>query len=832
MLWLLMGSETRAENIYLSERNTEVPFCYVRGGTRSWPFLERKLPREVRPDFVARRGDKTLAQGKELAFSGITVSLTSEQKLAVVARGDATALEFTLDVSLTLPGGDEAQQLTVRTAPPDRPISYLADFGDDLIRIFMDPRDGHWRPIAKSGFDQYFRRCQGQGIVRLVVWLSPFPYICAPGNYSLEDWRRYEQQASAIAQSEELQKLFEARKRGSAAGQWGLHVPWGWIRQLCTIRLKRDFGSMLSQSALDHGIRLTASFHPFETALTKYYEIPAFDHNGRFLWPFLPMATPALNYHPAETSFAHYRTVLREMGHEAKGRLGTIEFAGGHGAASFVERYKRSRDNLHIVAANYAPLKEDSFVLQRQPSGRFRVRRFGEFRSRARAQRHVLSGYDVEHEGDRVRVTGLNVPSHYRFLVLSNPLAAEESIEVPVLEPLRLWSQAGNRLGRENVFWALDPSLDPEGRTRVAGIPSDGQPYTEFYATESSYSLLRGGPERLPLRGHELVIDLGAPWSVEMMDLNRPAMRANAVKEVSTLLALEAFDEILVNTRSHVQLAAYQADGAEGIQPLIKYRAERKRYSHLGIDRAYAPLSAAEDSVLKDWSADPRSVERITTWQRGEWAERCQSEDSPFRWRFVRNREVARGVRRLLEAFATAFPGVRTRIVLPPREEAVRAVKRGLETMARQDGTPYGPNYAGVWSTINHIRSIGEGMAMVDLEGLPTEPVLFGVRGMPDPEPFQLFLRESFADLADNHGSSFRGPRSFFYEAQETLRAEDREAARRRREAIICEVLSHPDEAADVILYEAADWLFLLPFSDPELCGHAFLDRCNEPRQR
>ncbi len=834
LLCLALTTGARAESTYLSVRNSEAPFCYLAGGERSWPFLERELPPGARFRFVARRDGETLAAGAELAFSGLSVGVGSDQKLSIAAEASRSVSSFTLEVSLTLPdGGVERQELSVRAAPPVRPISYVADFGDDLIRIFMDSRDGRWRPITKSGFDQYFRRCQAHGVTRLIVWLSPFPYACDPKSYSTEEWGRYAAQAEAIVESDLLEDLIARRKRGAAAGEWGLHVPWGWIRQLCAIRLQRDFGAMLAASAREHGIRLTASFRPFETALTKYYEIPAFDHDGKFLWGFLPLATPPVNYRPEETCFAHYRTILREMnklraGVEAKGRLGTIECVGVVDAARFVARFRERRDNLRIVAVRHAPLNEDSFVLERQRTGDFRLRPFRELRAQVQAQQRVLSGYDIEHDEGRVRITGLKVPFDARFLILSNPSAADDALELRALEPIRLWSQAGNRLGRENVFWALDASLDPDGRTRVAGIPLDGGTHTEFYATEACYALLRSGPEHLPLRGHELVIDLGAPWSVEMMDLNRPAMRANAVKELATLLSLGAFDELFINTRSHVQLAAYQADGAQGIQPLHQYRIRRERYAHLGIDRAYAPLAAADDPVLRELAADRERVENVTTWQRGEWDERCQSDASPFRWRYVRNREVARGVRSFLEDLKAAFPGVRTRVVLPMREEAARAVQDGLETMKRSDGTPYGRNYGGVWSTINHIRSIGEGMAMVDLHGLAAEPVLFGVRGLPDAEPFALYLQHSLADLRDNRGSSFRGPRSFFHEAQATLRAQDRQAVRRRREELICSVLAHEREVGEVILYEAADWLYFLPLADPEVCGHAFVERCRE----
>ena len=85
---------------------------------------------------------------------------------------------------------------------------------------------------------------------------------------------------------------------------------------------------------------------------------------------------------------------------------------------------------------------------------------------------------------------------------------------------------------------------------------------------------------------------------------------------------------------------------------------------------------------------------------------------------------------------------------------------------------------------------------------------------------------------ASNRGSSFQGPRSYFYEAQFTLRAKDRAAARREREEVICHLLAQKQDINEVILYEAADWTYYLPLSDPEICGHGFLDRCPKPAEQ
>jgi hypothetical protein len=418
LFWLVTVNTAHAVTPYLSPRNTEAPFCYVHGNARSWPFISGELPAGSRVAFIARQDGQTLASGKSPSFAGISVSLTEANHLKIVSLTSEPSISFSLAVTITLPDDNtEIQQLTVRPAPPDRPISYLADFGDDLIRIFMDTRDGHWRPITKEAFDQHFRRCQAHGVSRLILWQSPFPYICDPDNYSPEEWDRYEKQTRAMLENQQLDTLInKLKQRGVADPNWGLHVPWGWVRQLCALRLQRDLGPMITQSANEHGIALTASFRPFETALTKYYEIPTFDHSGQFLWDFLPLATPIVNYRPEDSCFAHYRTILKEMGHEASGRIHTLEFNDVENADAFRQRHQKSHDNLQIVATNFPPIQEDSLILQRQADGKYVMRPFGEIKKQAEATRLVLEGYRIEIDGSQIRITGLRVPGDYRYL--------------------------------------------------------------------------------------------------------------------------------------------------------------------------------------------------------------------------------------------------------------------------------------------------------------------------------------------------------------------------------------------------------------------------------
>jgi hypothetical protein len=275
-------------------------------------------------------------------------------------------------------------------------------------------------------------------------------------------------------------------------------------------------------------------------------------------------------------------------------------------------------------------------------------------------------------------------------------------------------------------------------------------------------------------------------------------------------------------------LAATTADGlleGGGLEPLGNYRLKHIPYRHLGIDLAFAPISLASNPRLTALVSKADSIEQITNWQENEWNGPCQSLGSPFVWRYERNRAVAEGVRQMLVDLEHEFPGVRIRAVIPPSADVIRTMQQGLDRMPKPDGGFYEQSYfRHIRSSLNHIPAIGEGMAMVDLTGLSVEPVFLGIRYAPDAAPLGLYLQEIFRDMAGNRGSKFHGPRSFFYEAQETLRAKEVDAIRKKREDIICRLLSHQDEIAEVILYEAADWTYHLPLSEPDLCGHSYLD--------
>lgn len=742
------------QSTWLSARNLEAPFPYVLGGERDWSVFTGDLPAGTRIELTARHAETVLGSGPQVQSHGATISVTPSGRLRVVANQDAALGAIRLELAIQLPAGEvEKQSLELRPAPPDRPISYYADFGDDLIRIFMNSSTGRFEPVTKPGFDQYFRRLQAHGTRRLIVWLSPFPFIADPANYDPEDWRRYVNQSQAILSDELLTRVLDART-GFAS--------WSWLRYLLATRLDRNFGRLLSLSAQEHGIYLTVCYRPFEAALTKYYEVPAFDENGEYLWGFLPLASPTVNYHPHEVGWRHYRDVLRELGNSAAAELATVELPGVTNPEQFV-----SKSGFQIVASSFPPLADDSFVLVRDTSQRFHLRPFEHVRTTAESRQVPIQNFRVHATKDGLILTGVTVPPNCRYLLLSW-IGEGDGPDLSTLSPVNLHSVAGNRLGRETTYWVVGGRND---QTRVAGITSNGEYRAEFQSSDASQRSLAAGPSRLTMEGRQLVIDLGADESVEMIDFNQRKARENAVKEIASVLEHPAFDEVILNTRTHVDLPVSLADGDQGTRPVGLYWHERRGPRiHLGLDKAYLPRSTSSLDLIRDLMKRPDGVEQVTTWQPNEWRDECQSKAGP-RWRFARNRGTADGVRKLLENLEHSLPDKRIRIVVPPGESAVNKILSGLETLQQPSGGAYGRTYYDkLWPSNNHNPAIGEGLALIDLTGLSVQPAFLGSGGyLPGQPAFELYVKECLLDLTSNRGSRYGGPRSYFFEAQTTL---------------------------------------------------------------
>lgn len=804
----------------LNDRNMEAPFCYVAGGSRSWPIATGVGTDADRISLLIRQDETITAEGNPVQLDGLKLSVDDAGTLTVSSASADDQVSLLLEIRHdSADSTTKTQQLRVRPAPPTRPLTYLADFGDDIIRIYGGSNH-EYRPITQDGFDQYFRRLQAQGISRLIMWQSPFPYIVDPDDYSPEDWQRYKGQAEAILQDEQLAAGIRDSSGFSA---------YRWLQQLMALRLMPELGEMISTSAQNHGITLTASFRPFEAALTKYYVIPVFESDGTFLWNFQPLCSPTINYHPEQCGFAHYREVLRAAGHSESGDLDRITLPGVDNAAELVQRFDDGHTDLQLVASPFPPLDAGSFVLVRDSDGRFSLSRWSSLRSRALAQLTRLDGVRMTEADGALQIGNVSLPDGCCYLWLSQPEDSPVEWTVSADTPVILRAAAGNRLGGENVLFCRHQQDEQPEKTRVSGIPPNGHYHAEFQATEESTRWCQSGPPRVTLKDRVLVINIGPAYSVEMMDFTQPAARAAALNQLRTVLKYPAFEDIVINTRSHTQLAGYLGDTGKEVGTLAAlYRAGARGVRRIGIDKAYVPRNAAATPLLNSLLSEPDGAERITTTQSGAWlAVSCQT-PSTYPWRYLRNELVGQGVRQLLLDLRQEFPDERIQVVVPPAEAAVNRILTQLDTLPDRNGNAFGrDHYRRLWCSNNHIPTIGEGMAMVDLSGTNIEPIFLGTGGYSqDPATFRLYVDECAADLADNRGSTFRGPRSYFYEAQSSLRATDKAAARGHREAVICSLLSRTDAINEVILYEAADWTYFLSLSDPDLCGHSFLDRC------
>lgn len=825
---LLLGVCEIAGAAELDPHNSRVPFCFQVGGRRSWRITTSPLMQDEHVLLQVIDADQVVEEGEQIARDGLTVSVSREGRLQVDAPAGSEAVTLRLRLSIE---GQPPQEIQLRAAPPARPIGYIADLVDDLIHTYHDASGKRFLPLSRGAFDQYFRRLQAHGVHRLIVWHSPFPYFTRPEDHDPEHWQRYAAQARAIADSEELQAVFQ-----SSSG-----LPnWLWLEFLLEMRLNPEAGPMFVRSAAEHGIALTASFRPFESALTKYYEVPTFDSDGRPLWGFLPLAVPAVNYTPENLCFGHYREILAAAGQPDMGMLGAIELPGIMNVDELISKYGPS-GGFVLRASAFPPIASDSFVLVRQADGSFRLVRYEAIRERHESQLRELAGMRLSVGEDGVaKLTGIDVSTAERFLILTHSAAAESGLSFDRQFPVRLRSRAGNRMHRETIYWVFDEAAPGGKACRIAGIAPDGEYRAVFQANQNSISHLLTGEGPVPLAGNCIAIDLGAPWSVEMLDCEQEATRSMAVRQMKTLLQMQAsgdpfasdltprpvYDELFVNTRSHVDLAPTYADGVDGQQPIAHYYKTGHRYlHHLGLDKAYAPRSAAATPKILAAAQNIQGVEQITTWQDGEWRNSCQEPSSPFIWRLARNEAVGRGVTLLARDLEREFPDIRIRAVIPPRQAAVERMKAALDVLNDANGAPYGRDYyQRLWCSNNHIPTIGEGMALIDLTGTRIEPVFLGSGGyLPDSGPFTMFVDEQIRDMRDNRGSSFRGPRSYFFEAQFTLRDP---AGREPRERMICELLSHKGEIGEVLLYEATDWLHQLPLDDPDYCSHTFTARC------
>src|SRR5262249_20786574 len=150
---------------------------------------------------------------------------------------------------------------------------------------------------------------------------------------------------------------------------------WQWLEFVLALRLDPESGPLFARSAAEHGISLSGSFEPFESALTKYYEVPTFDAEGNYLWGFLPLAMPAVNYDPSAHGWAHYRQVLADMDRADRGQLGAIELPGLERVDEMIQQYGPTGGFI-LHASPFPPIASDSFVLVRNENS-FELVKYG-----------------------------------------------------------------------------------------------------------------------------------------------------------------------------------------------------------------------------------------------------------------------------------------------------------------------------------------------------------------------------------------------------------------------------------------------------------------------
>ena len=804
----------------LLSHNTEVPFCYLAGGTRRWPILDGDLTDATPIELIARQDSVILGRGTKLELPGIDIRINNKGFLIIDATTVEQNIRFELEIRLNSNGeSSKHQTILIQPAPPPRPISYIADLVDDLIRIFWNSEAGHFRPVTKYAFGPYFRRLQAHGCQRLIVWQSPFPYMSDPDEFAAPDWLRYVSQSQAILNKLELRTRMQQTP--------GLQS-WEWLSEMMSLRLMPEFGPLFSQSAQTHGISLTASFRPFEHALAKYYEVPTFDTQWDYVGGFSPLASPIVNYHSDKVGFASYREILTRMGNIKAVTLDKMVLTGVRDAEKLVSRFKEGKQDFTILASRFPPIDSRTWVLVEHAQDQFDLRSFGSVREAVRARLHRISNFQLSvTQSGTLQFTGLQLPEDCHVITLEANSPFARSLVLPVDIDIKLFAKTGNRMGRANIYWVMDESVGSGRETHIGGILETGDYRASYQAIDNSINqMLDLSSSSHTWKNNRIVVNLGRRWASEMVDFNLPAARKYVLKQLRTLLRYPAFDEIFINTRSHTQLASTSGDSLQGLGTVFHfrskgytstgYRLDKQNHIRLGIDRAYIPRDAADAPLLRETVSRPETLEKLTHWQNGEWNGTCQSPDDGAIWRYQRNVEIAQGVRQLLVDIQQNFPGYRTRVVIPHRARVDHQMEKELASMKQPDGTLYGSDwFRHIWSTNNHIPVIGEGMSMINLEGLRVEPVFLGIRFAPDQDPLKSFVTQCMIDMADNHGSEFQGAKSFIYEAQETLRSNYREKFSSRRESIIRYLLSQKKSIREVILYEAADWLYGLPVENP-----------------
>ncbi len=481
---------------------------------------------------------------------------------------------------------------------------------------------------------------------------------------------------------------------------------------------------------------------------------------------------------------------------------------------------------MDIKISQFPPFDPNAYVLVKLSNEKYKLVRYHHIQEKTLSKKITIPCTKFEPEkNNNIRLLNLNIPVEYRFIQISSHSSSEDSISLSTDAPVRIIAKAGNPLGKFNNYWVIaDQKKDTYG-TRVGPLFQTGTLRSQFDTTRKSENYFLTQPETISLNENILVIDRGDAYTDEMINLQNAETRKIAIKQIRDILSYPAFDEILINTRSQTQLAGSWGDRKLGVRPTLEYRRKKvKGYRQLGLDYGYGPASIGRNQdLVQAIKNNPKAIRELTHHVSMEWESTCQSPTRPYHWRYMRNKAIAKGLRLFFEDLRKEFPETRIRAVLPPSATVEKNVKEAISKMKKEKGQNYDPDYFRyLCSYLNYIPAIGEGMTMVDLNGLNIEPMILGYRGLPDKEPRQIYLKEFLKDLRIKH--DYKGPYSFYYEAQESLRTPAKYKPQEKREEIIKELLADPDDIKEVILYEAANWIQYLPFQDKIHGQHGYLD--------
>ncbi len=821
-LFLLPQSVCPADDSELLYWNTKSPYPYLIGQKRSWPVVISKRSASDRINLVVKFDGKTVAEGNPCSYEGVEFRVTQDDKLVIETEKNSTPRLFFLDLVHLSKGAIKSKQtLRIQPAPPNRPISYMSDMIDDLLFIFYDSSARQFKPIIKEGLDHYFRRLQAQGVKRLIVWQSAFPFSAKPEDFEEPIRSDYVAVRQALMNNPEV---IEAMAKEKSLPSWK------WLNLIMKLVTTPEFGDRFSQSAIDHGISLTASFRPFESALQKYYTMPVFNEEGSFVRYSHFCSYAPFDNDKKKHGFAHYRMLLKEMGMEDEAKVSTIELQNVEERNQVLKKLKEGSLKINIKISQFPPLDPNSYVLIKLSNGKYDFIKYSHIQEKTLSEQITIPCTKFEPEkNNNIRLLNLDIPVEYRFIHIWVQSSIESPLVLSTDDPVRIAAKAGNSLGKFNNYWVIqNPAKDTAG-TRVAPILQNGSFRSQFNTVRNSENHFIKHPETISLNENILVIDRGDAYTDEMINLQNTETRKIAIKQIQDILAYPAFDEILISTRSHTSLAGSWGDRKLGVRPNLEYRRKKvKGYRQLGLDYGYGPASISRNQdLVQAIKNNPKTIRELTHHVSKDWESTCQAPTRPFHWRYMRNQAIAKGLKLFFEELRKEFPETRIRAILPPSAIVEKNVKKAISKMKKETDKStdqnYDPNYFRyLCSYLNYIPSIGEGMTMVDLNGLNIEPMILGYRGNPDKGPRQIYLKEFLEDLRIKH--DYKGPYSFFYEAQETLRTPAKYNPQEKREAIIKELLANPDDIKEVILYEAADWIQYLPLQDKIHGQHGYLD--------